>query len=228
MPTRVLYDLVAAQPQQRFSPFCFRVKLALAHKQLPYLSELVRFTDKDKLAFSGQPLVPVLVEADGTVICDSYRILEHLESTYPQAPLLTAADASFAFLRAWADRSLLVALFKILAPKIHALLPAEDADYFRRTREPRLGQSLEQVAAGEAKYRAILHTTLEPMRLLLAQQPCVSGEQVGGGDLLLLSLLLWAEGVVGESMLDSDDPISAWRARQQPWVEQMREMAGQA
>lgn len=227
MPARILYDLVASRPQQRFSPYCFRVKLALAHKELPYLSELVRFTDKDKIAFSGQPLVPVLVEDDGSVISDSYRILQHLETRYPQAPLISAADASFGFLRAWADRSLLIALFKILAPKIHALLEGADADYFRRTREARLGQSLDQVAAGESKYRAILQTTLEPMRMLLEQQPCVAGKQVGGGDLLLLSLLLWAEGVLGEPLLPADDPISAWRGRQQPWVERMLEMAGQ-
>ena len=53
MSERVLYDLVASRPEQRFSPYCFRVKLALAHKQLPWRSELVRFTDKDNRTMHG-------------------------------------------------------------------------------------------------------------------------------------------------------------------------------
>ena len=225
MSERVLYDLVANRPEQRFSPYCFRVKLALAHKQLPWRSELVRFTDKDKLAFSGQPLVPVLIDLDGTVVSDSFRILQHLESRYPEQPLLVEADHSLPFLRAWVDRSLTVAAFKLLAPKIHALLQGEDADYFRSSREQRLGQSLEAVANDAPRYAKILHTTLEPLRLLLGQQDCVSGEQPGAGDVLVLATLLWFEGVTGAAMLPADDPISAWRSRQQPWVEQMLQMS---
>jgi Glutathione S-transferase, N-terminal domain len=30
-----LYDLAGAQPERRFSPYCWRIRLALAHKSLP-------------------------------------------------------------------------------------------------------------------------------------------------------------------------------------------------
>ena len=227
MSERVLYDLVASRPDQRFSPFCFRIKLALAHKDLPYRSELVRFTDKPKIAFSNQPLVPVLVDTDGAVFSDSFRILQVLEQRYPQAPLLLPEDRSLGFVRAWVDRSLLAAVFKVVAPKICALLEGEDQDYFRSTREQRLGASLEAIAQDERKYRAILGATLEPLRALLQQQPCVSGEQVGAADVLVLGCLLWAEAILGPDYLTEDDPVRTWRQRQSAWVDKALAMAGQ-
>ena len=30
-----LYDLAEAQPERRFSPYCWRIRLALTHKNLP-------------------------------------------------------------------------------------------------------------------------------------------------------------------------------------------------
>jgi len=227
MSERVLYDLVASQPGQRFSPFCFRVKLALAHKDLDYRSELVRFTEKPKIAFSNQPLVPVLVEADGTVISDSFRIMQELETRYPHAPLITPGDRSLGFVRAWTDRSLLFAVFKVVAPKIHDVLEGADKAYFQSSREQRLGTTLAALAEDEGKYRAVLNTTVEPLRGLLAAQPCVSGEQVGAADALVLACVLWAEGVLAGPVFPADDPISAWRERMAPWVDQTLAMAGQ-
>lgn len=225
MTERLLYDLVASDPRDRFSPFCFRVKLALAHKDLPFRSRLVSFTDKQTIAFTEQKLVPVLVEPDGTVICDSIKILEYLERCYPQAPLLTPSDVSFGFLRAWADRSLLAAIFKVLAPKIHALLDGADKPYFQSTREQRMGITLEALAKDESKYRRILNTTLEPLRALLQAQSCVSGAKVGAGDMLILACVLWAEGVLRAPLVPADDPISAWRERMAPWVNKAQTMA---
>ena len=227
MSERVLYDLVASHPDQRFSPFCFRVKLALAHKDLDYRSELVRFTDKAKIAFSEQPLVPVLVDSDGSVTTDSFRILQRLEERYPQSPLLTPGDRSLAFVRAWTDRSLLAAVFKVVAPKIHDVLEGEDQTYFKTSREQRLGTTLEALAKDEGKYRVILNATMEPVRGVLKEQPCLSGEQAGAADLFVLACVLWAEGVLGSSLFPDDDPISAWRQRMAPWVDKTMAMAGQ-
>jgi hypothetical protein len=48
-----LYDLAGAEPERRFSPYCWRSKMALAHKGLPFDTIPWRFTDKDVIAFSG-------------------------------------------------------------------------------------------------------------------------------------------------------------------------------
>ena len=58
-----LYDLAGAEPERRFSPYCWRTKLALMHKGLQFDTIPWRFTDKDAIAFSGQGRVPVLLTA---------------------------------------------------------------------------------------------------------------------------------------------------------------------
>jgi glutathione S-transferase len=68
-----------------------RVALALAHKGVQVESVVIEYSDRTPvLEASGQPLVPVLVEDDGTVIADSRRILRHLEATRPDPPLFPA------------------------------------------------------------------------------------------------------------------------------------------
>ena len=70
-----------------------RVALALAHKGLDAEPVLVDPADRSPIReLTGQDHVPVL-EHDGQVIWDSPRILAHLESAFPQAPLLPAERA---------------------------------------------------------------------------------------------------------------------------------------
>ena len=76
-----------------FSTNVERVALALAHKGLEAEPVVVDPDDRSEIvALTGQDLVPVL-EHDGQVICDSPRILAHLESAFPERPLLPAERA---------------------------------------------------------------------------------------------------------------------------------------
>ena len=81
-----LYELCRAD-DRRFSPYCWRIRMALAHKGLDPERVPVRFTEKDKIAFSGQKLVPVLVDGDTTVV-DSFAIACYLDDAYPDRPTL--------------------------------------------------------------------------------------------------------------------------------------------
>ena len=74
----VLYDLAGANPDIRFSPYCWRTRFALAHKGVPVETVPWRFTDTDVIAFSGQAKVPVIRD-DGKVVFDSWLIAEYLE-----------------------------------------------------------------------------------------------------------------------------------------------------
>lgn len=49
-----LYELAAADPALRFSPHCWKVRMALAHKGLEAERVPRRFTEKDAIDFSGQ------------------------------------------------------------------------------------------------------------------------------------------------------------------------------
>ena len=99
-----MYDLAGADPTVRFSPYCWRTKLALAHKGLDVETIPWCFTDKDVIGFSGQGLVPVLQDGDRTVT-DSWAIAEYLDVTYPEQPALLPGEqgrALASFARHWA------------------------------------------------------------------------------------------------------------------------------
>ncbi len=64
--------------------------MALKHKGLNAEEIPWRFTEKEAIAFSGQGLVPVLVDGD-KVINDSWEIAHYLETTYSDR-LLDAFD----------------------------------------------------------------------------------------------------------------------------------------
>ncbi len=62
-------------------PHCEKVRLALALEGIDYESLVIDPEDREEVkTISGQPLVPVMVDNDGSVIVESNRILRHLAS----------------------------------------------------------------------------------------------------------------------------------------------------
>ena len=96
--TITLYDLAGADPALRFSPYCWRTKMALAHKGLAVETVPWRFTEKDKLPKPNDGRVPVIID-DGQVVHDSSSIAEYLEKRYPDRPLLFGRDTGQALTR---------------------------------------------------------------------------------------------------------------------------------
>lgn len=82
-----LYDLAAADENRRFSPYCWRIKMALAHKDLEAETIPWRFVEKHVIAFSGQGRIPVLVDGERTLV-DSWVIANYLEDAYGDRPSL--------------------------------------------------------------------------------------------------------------------------------------------
>jgi glutathione S-transferase len=212
--TRTLYDLAAAEESRRFSPYCWRVKMGLAHKGLAYETVPWRFTEKDVIAFSGQGLVPVLVDGD-RVVTDSWAILQYLEATYPSGlPLADGAQAwaHADFLRQWAERSLQTALSRIIFLDVWGQLNAEDRTYFRASREARIGTTLEAFVADRPAHLAHLRKVLDPLRATLRGQPFLGGTP-SVADYVVFGAFQWARCTSQVQLLEVDDPIHAWRER---------------
>jgi glutathione S-transferase len=71
-----------------------RVTLALGYKGLPVEVSVIDPRDRSRVRdVSGQELVPVLVDDDGTVVFDSPVVIEHLENRHPEPPLWPADPA---------------------------------------------------------------------------------------------------------------------------------------
>jgi glutathione S-transferase len=211
---RKLYDLAGADPARRFSPYCWRAKLALAHKGLDVEAIPWRFSDKDVIAFSGQGRVPVLVDGE-KVVADSWAIANYLEDNYP-GPSLFGGDAARAVTRlvnSWADTVLVGAIARVVLMDIYQHIHEKDRAYFRQSREQRFGKTLEEVAADRDGNVAALRQLLEPVRVTLAQQPFLGGETALYADYIVFGNLQWARCISTIPLLAKDDPIAAWRAR---------------
>jgi glutathione S-transferase len=210
--TRLLYDLAAADESIRFSPYCWRTKLALAHKNLEYETKPWHFTDKDEIAFSGGDKVPVLVDGEH-VVCDSQAIAEYLDDTYPNEPPLYGdppARALTNFIRAWSERVLQPALVPILVPDILPQLAERDQEYFRKSREAMLGCTIEELAPRREPAIAAFTTILRPLLGTLKEQKFIAGEAPNYADHILFGALQWARLMSSTPLFQADSPLSAW------------------
>jgi glutathione S-transferase len=209
---RKLYDLAGADPNIRFSPFCWRIKLALAHKGLTAETIPWRFTDKDVIAFSGSKTVPVLIDGEKT-IADSQAIAEYLEAAYPDAPSLFGGAQGHAltqFIRRWSDGVLQASLVKILVPDIFKLLDPKDQPYFRESREPRLGASIEAVGSERDAHLPAFLEALGTLRTTLKGQKFLGGDTPLYADHIVCGALQWADKTSSTRLLEAKDPISLW------------------
>lgn len=207
---RILYELAAADENLRFSPYCWRIRLALAHKNLPYETRPVRFTDKEIIAFSGQSKVPVL-EDDETVVSDSQAIAEYLEIAYPNEASLFGEPPSRAlmrFIKFWADDVLHPAIARLVLPDIFEQIAEQDKAYFRETRERAWGMKIEDFAKARQEYLAVFEKTIAPFRHLLKQQNFICGEAPAYADHILFGALQWARLTARAPILD--DTLLNW------------------
>lgn len=209
-----LYDLAGADAQLRFSPFCWRVKMALAHKGLAVDAIAWRFTEKDALPRPNAGQVPVLVDGD-QVIADSWKIAGYLDQRYPDRPLFEGAQAKAhaLLIKLWIESSIHPLFARLLVPGIFGILDARDQAYFRETREKRFGMPLAQLAGEREQSLRALREGLGPLRAMLAEQPFVAGQAPGFADYIVFAPLQWARCSSGIALLENADPVWTYRER---------------
>ena len=210
-----MYDLAGAENDRRFSPFCWRTKLALMHKGLEFETIAWRYADKPKTAFSGSDRVPVIVDDDRPV-ADSWKIATYLEDNYVERPSLFGGirgRAAAYFVNSWADTVLNAALVRLLVLDTLHHLDAGDRAYFRESREKRFGMTLEAFTGDTEQNIATLRSALEPLRVMLAGQPYIGGESPLYTDYIVFGSLQWARSIGRTRLLETTDPIEEWRGR---------------
>lgn len=210
-----MWDLAGADEAVRFSPYCWRIKMALAHKGLKATFHPWRFTDKDRIAMSGQGLVPVLRDA-GKVVHDSMSIATYLDEAYPDRHRLyegRQARALGAFLHEWSVRTIHMTMLRAIILDILAASAEKDKAYFRHSREQRFGKRLEDYVEPVEPTVKALHEALAPIRAVLDRQHFVSGDAPAFPDYILLGPFMWSRSVSKVEWLSPGDPVHAWRER---------------
>jgi len=217
MTSRRLYELVLANGVSA-SPFVWRVRYALAHKELPFESVPIGFTDIPKVFGDRCKTVPVLAEGDAMVV-DSWEIVNYLERAHPDRPALFSGPAEYAMVRLFdvcffAD--IIRKFFSLYALDIHDSARPEDRTYFRESRERRFlkGTPLETYVAGREARLPAVREALTPLRLQLARGPFLGGATPNYADYIAFGLFQWVASVSTLPLLAKDDQqLLSWLDR---------------
>jgi glutathione S-transferase len=206
------YDLIDGKGR-RYSPYCWRIRMALAHKGLQAAIEPCWHSDT-KLKFSGQSLVPVLVDGEH-VVSDSWQIARYLDEAYPDRPILMAGEQgrSFArFLNGWTDsiigRPLVRSLYLDIWQTLH---PDADRDEFRSRREARNGATLETLFANRDRDFEELNRAIAPLQHLLGDQAFIAGSAPAYVDYIVFGTLQMPRLLGVEPLSSAQTALRRWR-----------------
>jgi len=207
-----LYEL-KGKGERRYSLFSWRARMALRHKRLDFESIPVLLSDKAVIAFSGGKTVPVIKDED-TVVRDSWKIAEYLESRYQDAPPLFGGEigrgVSQAF-NTWVDRTIVPAMLRVIAADIHERVAQEDEDYFRQSMEKVLRTTLEESRAKRDEAVLQLGKLLAPLQEAFKRQAFMGGAKAAYADYILFSVFQWARVMSPHELLGPEDPLCRWR-----------------
>jgi len=213
--TITMYDLAGAEVDRRFSPFCWRSRMALAHKGLAVETVPWRFIEKDKLPQPNAGRVPVIVDG-ARVVHDSTAIADYLEEHYPDRQSLFGGAAGRAlarFVQNWTETVLLAGLIRLVVLDIHRHCALEDQVYFRRSREERFSATLEEVVHDREARLPAFRTSLDPLRRTVERQDFVSGKGPAYADYVVFGAFQWARAISDFEVLAAGDPVRSWRGR---------------
>jgi len=211
-----MYDLAGAEANRRFSPFCWRARMALAHKGFEVETVPWRFTEKDKLPAPNDGRVPVIVDG-GTVVHDSSAIADYLDERYADRPTLfpgAAARGLTKFVQNWTETVLQAGLVRLVVLDIWKHIGPADQMYFRHSREARFGgATLEDVVKDRAARLPAFRAGLDPLRRTVERQPFLCGAAPAYADYIVFGAFQWARAISDFELLAADDPVFAWRGR---------------
>ncbi|KAG6582434.1 putative glutathione S-transferase, partial [Cucurbita argyrosperma subsp. sororia] len=183
------------------SPFSSRVIWALKLKGIPYEYVEENVADKSALLLHYNPVykkIPVLVHG-GKPICESMIILDYIDETWPENPLLPSDPFKRATARFW------IKFIEDKSPVLWGVFLADGKDDREKARKVTLEvlQTLEERAFGDEKF--------------------FGGDEINMVDLAYGVLVRWMpviEEVVGVKLLDPD-----MFPRLHAWAENFRQAA---
>lgn len=211
--TMTLYELLGAD-DRRFSPFCWRTRMALAHKGLDVVYEPCRFSEKHKFAFSNYDRMPLLLDG-ATPVPDSWTIACYLEEAYPDRPSLFGGPVGRAearFVNEWMP-ALQGPILRMIIKDIHDHIDPGERRYFRESRESRFGKTLEQLHAERESHRPAFEAACAPLCATLGHQPFLCGERPAYADYIVFGAFQLARSVSPLRLLEPGDALYDWRSR---------------
>lgn len=211
----LLYELVGRDAARPFSPHCWKVAMALAHKGLAFETVPTPFGAIASVENGASKTVPVIRDGDN-ILSESFDIARYLERSYADLPSLfggPGGEAAARFVERWTQTVVQAQMMSLIVADIHAMLGPQDQAYFRSSRETRLGRRLEDVVAGREDRLPAFRAALEPLRSMLSYQPFIGGEAPLFSDYIVFGAFQWARVVSPFRLLADDDAVALWFGR---------------
>ncbi len=212
MTLATLHELRGAAGQC-FSPYVWRVKMVLAHLGLAHARQGHGFTDISQVAGGNFKTLPVYQEASGAT-GDSWDIVAKLAADTGQDIYGGTAGRAWAlYLNAWSSLAITGPILCLHAVNIWEDLRPEDQDYFRTTREKRMGASLEALRENPEAQLTKIKRSLAPFEPILQSQDFLGGAQPIYADYLMFGNLQFARCTGPHEVLKSSPATAAWFER---------------
>ncbi|MCR9085573.1 MAG: glutathione S-transferase N-terminal domain-containing protein [Rhodobacteraceae bacterium] len=208
---RRLYEIGGAEDSFRPSPYCWRTRMALAHKGLSFEAVPWRAVEKARITRSGGGTVPVLVEGD-LWLGESWDISEYLEATYPESPFFDGPGdkAKARFLDHWITLTVHPVIFRAVALDQFPMLAREDQAYYLERTKRKFGQSLAEFCGDPDAAIAELKPLLQPLQSTLAEVDYLGGASPGYGDYIVFGALQWARVASPRRLYSADSALARW------------------
>ncbi|ORY93326.1 hypothetical protein BCR43DRAFT_565919 [Syncephalastrum racemosum] len=214
------YDL-KLDKDEHWSPNPAKTRFALNVKGIPYDTTFLSFFEIHKqipeITKTGErPTVPVIND-NGKVIQDSWKIAQYLDEKYPEPSLFHGNPGLHQFFLNWSFTNIGRHTFLLLILDLYERLPKDIQPWFRETREQFLGVTLEEAAKDQAGHIANMKTGLESVEAVLADNDYITGPKIGFADIVLMGVLQMLQATRAEvfqkEVLDSFKNINAWWGR---------------
>ncbi|NQW12433.1 MAG: glutathione S-transferase family protein [Alphaproteobacteria bacterium] len=198
------------------STVCWRARIALAMKGVEHQRRPMRFVDADDFAAEvGTRQVPVLVDGGKTIV-GSDRIAMHLDQTRV-GPAVGPVDDSGPGTKVL-ESDLGSRILPLVARDMLPHLAPEDRDYYRASREERLGISFEALEGKRTAGELDLAFAIGRLEGSLGELPFFAGEAPGWSDVVAFCFLFWIDHVSPRSVPELPYTLRAWyEGRRDAW-----------
>lgn len=209
--TITFYDLQVSTGAT-ISPFVWATKFAVAHKGLAMDVVEGGFTGILDRTGGVTERLPAIVD-DGQWVLDSWGIVEYLDATYPDRPLLIPHESVAALTRAldaWFWGTAVGPWMRSYCADYRDVCYEHDKEYVTRSREVMLGKKLEDMQAGREDRLHPISAALEPLRMTLREHKFLGGSTPNYADYRILGGFLWLASLAQTPALAADDPLRGW------------------
>ena len=213
--TITFYDL-ALSTGATISPFVWATKYAVKHKGFNLDVVPGGFTKILERTGGKTERLPAIVD-DGKWVLDSWGIVEYLDETYPDRPILIPHPSVAIVTRAldaWFWQVATGPWMRCNCVSYRDLANPEDHEYITYSREKMLGKTLEEMQEGWEDRLAGISAALEPLRIALREADWLGGDGPNYADYRIMGSILFTASVCKNSaVLAEDDPLRPWIER---------------